>query len=175
MKISQLFTRERVYRVMGIHTFVIPGFLVWFALVTLAGKAYFLFLSRGDFSAVLTLDLSGMAITTALASVTFGYARVAAAHEKDDLISIGELFLYGSINLAISLILSWLTFGPYSRLEKVPYVGWVIVGIFSYGLVFLYFAANSLHRALVDLQGHLLMKIREKDLWKMGKSQSTST
>jgi hypothetical protein len=172
MKITQLFTRQRVARVMSIHGFVIPGFLVWFALICLASKTYFELLSRRDVSIILTPYLTGVAIAAALASVTFGYARVAPEREKADLISIGELFLYGSINLGMSLLVCWLTLAPYSRLWKVPYVGWVVVGVFSYGLLFLITAARSVHRALVDLQGHLMMKIREKDLWKMGRPES---
>ena len=174
MKISTLFTKERAMRILGIHSFVIPGFLIWLALLYLAMTAYYQFLSLGKFSPVLQLYLTSMAIATALASVSFGYARIATDLDRETLTSIGELFLDGAISLTISLLLSWLTFTPYNQVQKIPYVGWLLIGIFSYGQLFLIAAANSLHRALLDLHGHLLMKIRQKDLWKLGRPTSTT-
>jgi len=106
-----------------------------------------------------------MGITTALASVTFAYAKVTANDEKAYLTSIAELFLHGAMCLTISLLVSWVTSKTNNHFAQIPYLGWLLVAIFSSGQVFLYFAARSLQRAIVDLERHLSVKVKQKHLW----------
>jgi hypothetical protein len=171
MRIAALFNRQpfpklfSILQFFGTLLFHMPAFLVSWALIILATIAYSDFFSRGNFSPALQLYLTGVAITTGLASVTFTYARVTTNSEKAYLTSIAELFLHGAMCLTISLLVSWVTSKTNNHFQKVPYLGWLLVGIFSSGQLFLILAARSLQRAIVDLERHLWIKVRQKHLW----------
>jgi hypothetical protein len=60
----------------------VPGWLIYLALMFLASKAYFQFESGGNFSEVLTLYLTTIGLTIALASVIFSEARLRYKDEQ---------------------------------------------------------------------------------------------
>lgn len=147
------------------YSFGVPSILVWITFVFLVYKSYFKFFTAGDFSPVLTLYFGIIASATALASVTFTFSKTKDGKDQELLVSIGELFLYASITLILALLISYLSFNAKRFLINYPvytYCSYILTLIFSWGQLFLTLAANALHRALVDLEKYLFVRVREK-------------
>jgi len=161
----KLFDEKKRNLFWRIYSYEIPSILIWLALVFLALTAYSKFLGKGDFSPVITLYFAMIALVIALASVTFAFSKTKEGGDKEFLTSAGELFLYASLALISSLLISWLSFEAKSFLKDYPfykYYSYILILIFSWGQSFLLFAANSLHKALVDLESYLWFRVREK-------------
>jgi hypothetical protein len=153
-----------------LYSFWLPAGLVYCALFSLVIIAYHQFFSLGNFSPVLTLYLTAIGLAIALSSVTFNATKLRQNEEKEFLTGIGELFLHGALNLIISLLVCWLVSqfnNPLSKTKHYSYFKWLLFLVFTSGQIFLFGAANSLHRAIVDLDGYLLNKIQQKNLWKV--------
>jgi len=145
--------------------FKLPSFIVWVSLTFLSLAGYYRFLSPGNFTPVLTLYLTAIALIVAFASVTFSYAKTQDRKGQESLVVIGELFLYASITLTMSLLVSWSSFEIRDYLKNIKYYdnfSFILILVFSWGQYFLYYVADSLHRAVVDLERHLHSKVREK-------------
>jgi hypothetical protein len=145
------------------YSYEMPSVLVWLALVFLAIASYREFLNKGDFLSVITLYITIIAIVIALASVTFTFSKT--TKDREFLSSVGELFLYSALALISSLLISWLSFEVKNFLQNSPlyrYYSYILILIFSWGQSFLLFAANSLHKALVDLEKYLWFRVKEK-------------
>lgn len=143
----------------------VPSFLVWASLTFLSLTGYYKFLSSGNFTPVLTLYLTAIALIVAFASVTLSYAKTQTKEDRSKLVEVGELFLYASITLVMSLLVSWLSFEIRDLLKNIRYYdkfSFILTIIFSVGQYFLFFVADSLHRAVVDLERYLYPRIREK-------------
>lgn len=161
----KLFDKKKRNLLGRIYSYEVPSILIWLALIFLSFKAYSGFLGKGDFSPVITLYFAMVALVIALASVTFAYSKTKDNDDKKFLTSAGELFLYATLALISSFLISWLSFEAKDFLKEYlyyKYYSYFLILIFSWGQSFLFFAANSFHKALVDLERYLWFKVREK-------------
>ena len=158
--------RKSFDRLIRVLTHSVPHVLVWIALVFLMISSFAEFTQSADFQTVATSFLSAIALVLTLASVTFTYATTKSKEDRDQdtLINAGEMFLYASLIILITLLIGWLVF----QLNHI-FVGfsWGVYIKFVLGLILilaellLIFAADNLSRGIRILEKNLSDKIRE--------------
>jgi hypothetical protein len=170
MKVSQVFSRKTGLYTLNFLLIVFPTVLTYAALLILVFTAIVQFFVQGKFLPVLTLYLTAIGITTALSSVTFAYARLKSEAERDYLTETGELFLWGSICLIVSLLTAWLTSEAKSFIAGYRYhekIDTLLFFLFIGGQGYMGIAAGSINTGLVQLDSMLSTKLRHRRLYRI--------
>lgn len=154
---------QKVFDILiNFFSFKLPHLLIWVAFIYLGViKLPQAFFNDGEFVTVLPVYLSAVGLCIALASVVFTYAS--KTDESQNLVRVGELFLYSSVSLISSLIISWLSFEISSYIKSIELPS-IVLGmvntLFVSGLLFLIFATTSISKGIERLEVYLFLKIR---------------
>ena len=131
----------------------------YLALFFLVGTVFWKFLYQGDFSSVLPAYIAIIALSIALASMTFTYSRA-----KDDdeevkaLVSIGERFIGIALLLIFALLITWMGFEVQTLLKKGSLFETfedLLIVILGLGNGTLITAAIYFHGSITALQKHV--------------------
>ena len=143
------------------HDFVLviaPSFFSSLALGFLVGSVFWKFLYKGDFSSVLPAYLAIIALSIALASITFTYSRTKDDEEVKALVRIGELFIRTALLLIFALLITWEGVEVQTLLKKGSLFETLGV-IISLGNGTLLVAAISFYAGITSLHKHVISKL----------------
>jgi hypothetical protein len=130
----------------------------------MAYKTFTTMLSWYVDSQMIAAYIAAIALSVALAVTTFYYSRI-SEKDRDALVRAGELFLFGAVALLSGLILIWSTgevFGLFRGRSVNIFLVFLLLVVNVLNLVFLLYAANSLHRGLHRLQKVLFAEIKDE-------------
>ena len=145
------------------------SFTIWLALFSLIGSVNRNYLNKGDFSSVLTSYIAIIALSIALASMTFTYSRTKDDEEEKMLVLIGELFIYTALSLIFAFLITLVSFDIHNwpSLKRFPY--YVIIEVllmlmigFGYGALIV--AAVYFHTGIINLQKYISSRERRETI-----------
>ncbi|GEM_PF-6049310 len=147
---------NNIHRAWAFH---VPDIIVWLALIFLVlvqGKDFF---ENKNFSQILAIFLTSIALSTGISSAVFSFAKVQEG-EKTELVRIGQYFLYSSVSLIMALLISWMGYQVKQATDN-KLIHFVGSFVFSSGMLFFVLAINSFHQGLKKLEKKLFFAIRD--------------
>jgi hypothetical protein len=145
-----------------------PSFVIGLALFFLVSFVFWKFLIKGDFSSVLPIYLVIIALSVALASMTFTYSRTTEDDEEaKKLVSIGKFFITTALLLIFALLITWVGSEVQTLLKNGSHFEtfeYPLVFIIGLGNGILITAARYFHAGITNLQKHVSPRGRGRPL-----------
>lgn len=162
---------EGIKKILGklniIWSYHLPDFLVFITLFWMAVTSARNFFGEGNFSQILVNYSAIIALSIAISSTVFTYAQC-NYEEKNELVKIGQLFLYASISMIMALLISWLGFEIKEFVQHHDFYNitiYFVTILFASNYMFFVFSALSFYVGLEKLEKHLFSQVR-KDIGK---------